>query len=250
MIDGRVPHNPSQAKQLEHAEQLIVGGHADQALERLEFLLTNSDRATIRTADGRPEGLSPGRPTVCSDGSPAHALDNVSSAPRGAAQPSCLTTPRKRATGTRSWTSRTRYFHSQTGKQAANAIGNFHFDRGEFGLAALWYARVLHATPAVAQDPKWSLKAALALRQSGKTKDSDELLRRLQPSGVESQVDVGGDSVKSSKRGCIDSLVSISPRSLCCRNGCSSLAARAARGPPPGAIRSCCPAGSSRPRRE
>ena len=54
MIDGRVPHNPSQAKQLEHAELLIAGGHWDQALERLEFLLASSDRATIRTADGRP----------------------------------------------------------------------------------------------------------------------------------------------------------------------------------------------------
>src|SRR5262249_35485430 len=54
MIDGRVPHNPSQAKQLEHAEQLIAAGHPDQALERLEFVLGNSEHATVRTSDGRP----------------------------------------------------------------------------------------------------------------------------------------------------------------------------------------------------
>ena len=90
----------------------------------------------------------------------------------------------------------TRYFHTQTGKQAANALGNFHFDRGEFGLASLWYMRLFNSAPAVMPDPKWGLKAALALRQSGKTKDSDELLRRLQPNGAELHVDVGGDSVK------------------------------------------------------
>jgi outer membrane protein assembly factor BamB len=194
MIDGRVPHNPSQAKQLEHAEQLIVGGHADQALERLEFLLTNSDRATIRTADGRP-GLVAWEVNRLLGRLPAHALDTYRL--RHEAQAAQLFDDAQK---TGNWDQimdvATRYFHTQTGKQAANAIGNFHFDRGEFGLAALWYARVLNATPAVAQDPKWSLKAALALRQSGKTKDSDELLRRLQPSGVESQVDVGGDSVK------------------------------------------------------
>jgi outer membrane protein assembly factor BamB/tetratricopeptide (TPR) repeat protein len=194
MIDGRVPHNPSQAKQLEHAEQLIAGGHADQALERLEFLLTNSDRATIRTADGRP-GLVAWEANRLLGRLPANALDTYRL--RHEAQAAQLFDDAQK---TGNWDQimdvATRYFHTQTGKQAANAIGNFHFDRGEFGLASLWYSRVLNATPAVAQDPKWGLKAALALRQSGKTKDSDELLHRLQPNGADSQVDVGGDSVK------------------------------------------------------
>ncbi len=86
MIDGRVPHNPSQAKQLEHAEQLIAGGHADQALERLEFLLTNSDRATIRTADGRP-GLVAWEANRLLGRLPANALDTYRLRARSAGSP-------------------------------------------------------------------------------------------------------------------------------------------------------------------
>src|SRR5579862_1333411 len=53
-VDGRIPHNSNLGKHLEHAEQLVVGGNTDQALELLEIILANSDHATIRTADGRP----------------------------------------------------------------------------------------------------------------------------------------------------------------------------------------------------
>lgn len=194
MIDGRVPHNPSQAKQLEHAEQLISGGHWDQALERLEFLLANSDRATIRTPDGRPS-LVAWEANRLLGRLPANAMETYRL--RHEAQAAQLfDDAQKSGNWDQIMDVATRYFHTQTGKQAANAIGNFHFDRGEFGLASLWYTRLLNSAPAVAQDPKWGLKAALALKQSGKTKDSDELLRRLQPSGADSQVDVGGDSVK------------------------------------------------------
>jgi len=63
----------------------------------------------------------------------------------------------------------TKFFYTETGQQAANAIGNFHFDRGEFGLASLWYVRLLNSAPPSppSQDVKWRLKAALAFRESG-----------------------------------------------------------------------------------
>ena len=157
-----MPHNPSQAKQLEHAEQLIAAGHPDQALERLEFVLTNSDHATVRTSDGRP-GLVAWEANRLLARLPATA-----SKPIG-----CGTKPRPTqlyhdAQATGNWDQvmdvATRYFHTQTGKQAANAIGNFHFDRGEFGLASIWYVRCLGiGTRDVSQDPKWRLKVALAL---------------------------------------------------------------------------------------
>ena len=53
-IDGRIPHNATESKHLEQAEQLIASGHWDQALELLEIVLAHSDHATIRTPDGRP----------------------------------------------------------------------------------------------------------------------------------------------------------------------------------------------------
>ena len=192
MIDGRVPHNPSQAKQLEHAEQLIAAGHPEQALERLEFVLANSDHATVRTSDGRP-GLVAWEANRLLARLPASALETYRL--RHEAQATQLYHD---AQATGNWDQvmdvATRYFHTQTGKQAANAIGNFHFDRGEFGLASIWYLRVLESAPVSSQDPKWRLKVALALRQSGNTSASNDLLHGLQQNGAD--VDVGGDPVK------------------------------------------------------
>jgi outer membrane protein assembly factor BamB len=193
-IDARVPHNSSQAKQLEQAEQLITAGNWDQALERLEHVLAHSDHATMRMSDGRP-GLVAWEANRLLARLPTSALDTYRL--RHEAQAGQLY---RDAQQSGNWDQvmdvATQYFHTQTGKQAANAIGNFHFDRGEFGLASLWYVRLLDATPFSSQDAKWKLKAALALRESGKNAASAELLRRLQQNGAEVPVDVGGDSVK------------------------------------------------------
>lgn len=99
MIDGRVPHNPSQAKQLEHAEQLIAAGHPEQALERLEFVLANSDHATVRTSDGRP-GLVAWEANRLLARLPASTWKPIGcgTKPR---QPSFITMRRRRGTGTR-----------------------------------------------------------------------------------------------------------------------------------------------------
>ena len=126
-IDARVPHNSSQAKQLEQAEQLITAGHWDQALERLEHVLAHSDHATMRMSDGRP-GLVAWEANRLLARLPASALDTYRL--RHEAQAGQLY---RDAQQSGNWDQvmdvATRYFHTQTGKQAANAIGNFHFDR-------------------------------------------------------------------------------------------------------------------------
>jgi outer membrane protein assembly factor BamB len=194
VIDGRIPHNSSQGKQLEQTEQLIAAGHWDQALERLEHVLANSDHATVRTSDGRP-GLVAWEANRLLGRLPASALETYRL--RHEAQARQLF---RDAQQTGNWDQvmdvATQFFHTQTGEQAANSVGNFHFDRGEFGLASLWYARLLESAPSWTQDPKWRLKVALALRESGNAAAGDELLRRLQQNGTDVPVDVGGDSVK------------------------------------------------------
>ncbi len=100
MIDGRVPHNPSQAKQLEHAEQLIAAGHGDQALERLEFVLANSDHATVRTSDGRPGLVAWEANRLARPASGQRAWRPIASGTKP--RPASFTAMRKRpATGTR-----------------------------------------------------------------------------------------------------------------------------------------------------
>jgi outer membrane protein assembly factor BamB/tetratricopeptide (TPR) repeat protein len=193
-IDGRIPHNATQSKHLDQAEQLIEEGHPDQALELLEIVLSHSDHATIRTSDGRP-GLVAWEANRLLGRLPAAQIETYRLRHEAQAREMERT---GRSTG--NWDQvidvATQFFHTETGQQAANAIGNFHFDRGEFGLAALWYGRLLESNPPWSRDLKWRLKVAFTFRETGNTAVSNELLRQLRVDGADAGIGVGGDSVK------------------------------------------------------
>ena len=172
----------------------MAAGHADQALEILEIVLAHSDHATIRTPDGRP-GFVAWEANRLLGRLPAAQMDVYRL--RHEAQARELDRAARRSGN---WDQvidvATQFFHTETGQQAANAIGNFHFDRGEFGLASLWYGRLLESNPPWSRDPKWRLKVALTLRESGNIAASDELLRQIRADGADGPIGVGGDSIK------------------------------------------------------
>jgi outer membrane protein assembly factor BamB len=193
-IDGRIPHNATESKHLEQAEQLLGSGHEDQALEILEIVLAHSNHATIRTPDGRP-GLVAWEANRLLGRLPAAQLDTYRL--RHEAQARELErTARRLGNWDQVIDVATQYFHTETGQQAANAIGNFHFDRGEFGLASLWYGRLLESNPPWSHDAKWRLKVAFTFRESGNVAASDELLRQIRANGADGPIGVGGDSIK------------------------------------------------------
>jgi len=84
-----------------------------------------------------------------------------------------------------------RYFHTLAGHEAANELGTFHFDRGEFGMAARWFARLANVGAEATVDPKWRIKAAFAFRQTGAHPASDSLIRDLKTS-EDWQLELGG----------------------------------------------------------
>src|SRR4029077_8903701 len=59
------------------------------------------------------------------------------------------------------------YFHTDSGYDAANRLGSLHLDRGEFALAAHWFAALWQAHASITKDPLWRAKAAYALKQAG-----------------------------------------------------------------------------------
>ncbi|HET6324229.1 MAG TPA: PQQ-binding-like beta-propeller repeat protein, partial [Planctomycetaceae bacterium] len=174
--------------------QLMAAGHADQALEILEIVLAHSDHATIRTPDGRP-GLVAWEANRLLGRLPAAQMD-VYRLRHEAQARELERTARRLGNWDQVIDVATQFFHTQTGQQAANAIGNFHFDRGEFGLASLWYGRLLQSNPPWSRDLKWRLKVALTLRESGNIAASDELLRQIRADGADGPIGVGGDSIK------------------------------------------------------
>lgn len=68
------------------------------------------------------------------------------------------------------------YFHTDAGYEAANRLGSLHLDRGEFALAAHWFAALWQARSPVTKDPLWRAKAAYALKQAGQVDLSRELV--------------------------------------------------------------------------
>jgi outer membrane protein assembly factor BamB len=193
-IDGRIPHNATESKHLDQAEQAMSSGRPDQALEILEIVLAHSDHATIRTPDGRP-GLVAWEANRLLGRLPAAQLETYRL--RHEAQARELD---RAGHLSGNWDQvidvATQFFYTETGQQAANAIGNFHFDRGEFGLAAVWYGRLLESNPPWSRDAKWRLKVALTYRESGNIPASEELLRQLRADRTDPSIGVGGDSVK------------------------------------------------------
>ncbi len=86
-----------------------------------------------------------------------------------------------------------KHFHTMAGHEACNILGTQHFDRGEFGLAARRFRRLLEANAQVTQDPRWRLKAAFAFRESGNTSESDRLLKEMPTQG--GGLEIGGLTV-------------------------------------------------------
>jgi outer membrane protein assembly factor BamB len=67
------------------------------------------------------------------------------------------------------------YFHTEAGYDAANRLGSLHLDRGEFALAAHWFAVLWQARASVTRDPLWRAKAAFALKLAGQLELSHEV---------------------------------------------------------------------------
>lgn len=59
-----------------------------------------------------------------------------------------------------------RYFHTNSGQQAADIVASHYLDRGEFGLANHWFQALLQSQADLTSPPAWRAKAALAAKLS------------------------------------------------------------------------------------
>ncbi|MCY2962865.1 MAG: PQQ-binding-like beta-propeller repeat protein [Planctomycetota bacterium] len=58
------------------------------------------------------------------------------------------------------------YFHTPAGYEAANRLGSYHLERGEYASAARWFQALWNSRPPLTEDPQWKLKAAYALKSA------------------------------------------------------------------------------------
>ncbi|HEV3021655.1 MAG TPA: PQQ-binding-like beta-propeller repeat protein, partial [Pirellulales bacterium] len=86
-----------------------------------------------------------------------------------------------------------KYFHTEAGYEAADRLGSLHFDRGEFPLAAHWFAALWQARAPVTRHPLWRSKAAFAMQQAGQAELSREIFDNS-PATATASVILGGQS--------------------------------------------------------
>ncbi len=67
------------------------------------------------------------------------------------------------------------YFHTDAGYEAANRLGSLHLDRGEFAVAARWFAALWQSHAGMTKDVLWRAKAAYALKQAGQAELSRQV---------------------------------------------------------------------------
>jgi outer membrane protein assembly factor BamB/tetratricopeptide (TPR) repeat protein len=77
------------------------------------------------------------------------------------------------------------YFHTPAGYEAANRLGSYHLERGEYSAAARWFTALWKAKPSLTEDPQWRLKSAFALRGAGLDEPAQTLLASAGTKGID-----------------------------------------------------------------
>jgi outer membrane protein assembly factor BamB len=77
------------------------------------------------------------------------------------------------------------YFHTPAGYEAANRLGSYHLERGEYAAAARWFTSLWKAQAPLTEDPQWRLKSAFALRGAGLDEPAQTLLASAGTKGID-----------------------------------------------------------------
>ena len=169
-IDSRAPHDAKVEQVLRAAEAAIKRKDWKGAQELLQRLLDLPEDSLHRLADGRWQSVRRSANKLLGS-APAELLDDYRTQYSGLAQ-QMLAAAKRSGRSADFVNVAARFFHTPAGYEAANYLGSLHFDRGEFGLAAAWFADLADSPAAFATEGAWRLKAALAYRQAGNAEAS------------------------------------------------------------------------------
>jgi outer membrane protein assembly factor BamB len=166
LVDGRAASVPRYVKNLSLAETKAREGDWHEASRLLQEIIDLPEDTLWQRPDGRWVSLQSEAETqvgnLASEGRAEYRAQHDGLAQRMLDEA---------AASTRSdalFQVASRYFHTDAGYRSADVIAASYFDRGEFSLAARWYARLWGARPALTERPEWRAKAAYAFLQAGR----------------------------------------------------------------------------------
>jgi len=193
-IDSRAPHDPDDIKRLRRAESLVKDGQFDAAMALVQRLLDRQQDSLIRNE--HDEWVSVRQQANHLLGKFPREFRESYKLKYGSAARDLLEEGLKSGNLKTLADVATRYFHTEAGIEAARKLAAIYLDRGEYGIAARWFARVLEAEQPDGGDPKWLLQAAYAFRRAGDLPESQRLLKRVDTLVADNSLVLGGRPVR------------------------------------------------------
>ncbi|MEX0717985.1 MAG: hypothetical protein WD066_15430, partial [Planctomycetaceae bacterium] len=192
-VDARAPQNPEHTKRLRQARDLVEAGDWETAERTLRYLLDQPEAAVVRDEQGRWVGLHVEASRLLRRFPPERleAYRRMHSATAEGA----LREARRDGSAVKLGEVVRRYFHTDAGYAAANELGTRHLDRGEFGIATHWFARLIEAEAPLTRAPSWRMKAAYALRRAGNAEEAERLIEPLVRPDAGEAIELGGAQV-------------------------------------------------------
>ncbi|MEX1228716.1 MAG: PQQ-binding-like beta-propeller repeat protein [Planctomycetaceae bacterium] len=164
-IDSLAPHDLKQASTMRRIQKWIDQRQWKPALEGLQQMLEKPDDSLFRTPDGRWISIRSEAQRLIGT-LPAEAQELYRSQYDGLAQRLYNESLRSgNSSGILEVASK--FFHTSSGIDAANWLGSYHLQRGEYVLAGRWFERLMAEQAPMTKDPKWLVKAALAWKLAG-----------------------------------------------------------------------------------
>lgn len=193
-IDRSAPRDPQQAKWLSKATERIEQRDWKAARELLQLLLDQPEDSLVRRQDGRWISVHAEANRMLGE-FPPELLDTYR-LHYGAQALQLLDEAREKRDAKSFVEVATRYFYTEAGQEAANYLGTLHFDRAEFGLAARWFSQLIGADAPITENPRWRLKAAIALDRAGQTVAGKSLLAEMNDETVHAARILDGQPVR------------------------------------------------------
>ncbi|MCA9115743.1 MAG: PQQ-binding-like beta-propeller repeat protein [Planctomycetaceae bacterium] len=173
-IDARAPHDSSRARLLRQVDELVENNKWDVAIGLLQRLLEQNEDHVIRTAD---HSLT----TVWTEAT--RMLNRMPAEQQrqyqlqyGAAAEHLLKQANESGEVEALANVASRYLHTTAGQTAASQLAQKHLDRGEFGLAARWFEKLVETDAPLSRSPLWKLRYSAALQYAGQTEKASEIL--------------------------------------------------------------------------
>ncbi|MFN0197640.1 MAG: PQQ-binding-like beta-propeller repeat protein [Planctomycetaceae bacterium] len=176
-IDALAPQDPKQASLLKKINKWIEQKQWKPALDGLQQILEKPDDSLFRTPEGR--WISTRTEALRIIGTlPPEALKQYRDQYDELAK-QLLNDSLRAGDVSGIMEVATKFFHTSSGIEAANWIGTYHLQRGEYVLAGLWFERLFQFQFPLVHEPAWLAKAGLAWQLAGQNQLADTAREKL-----------------------------------------------------------------------